>query len=148
MKILSVLRMYISQAKAVGTCLSSSNCPCSYGATHCLLIFHKILDFASSPPQHGLFYERFITSPELILHRVLSLSNYTVLSFPSSHSVAAWVFFLVFSYNNVFQNTVRTVCSVKLKLHILLTIDEFCFPARRRTDYVKNLARSSLLTIW
>lgn len=46
------------------------------------------------------------------------------------------------------QNTVRAVCTVKLKLHVLLTSDEFFLLARIRTGYVKNLARSSLLTSW
>ena len=46
------------------------------------------------------------------------------------------------------QNAVHAVCTVKLNLHVLLTSDEFFLLARIRTGYVKNLARSSLLTSW
>jgi hypothetical protein len=147
------LRLYIPQAKAVGTCLSSSNCPCSYGATHCLHIFHKILDFASSPPPHVLFYEKFITSPDLILHRGLSFAStsklhYRLFSFkPSISCLRLLPRILIPSIApSIMCFRIQFVQFAK-KLHELLTCDEFCLPAGRRTGYVKNLARSSLLTM-
>jgi len=130
--------------------------PCSYGATHCFHMFRKVLNFASSPPPHGLFYERFVTPPDLILYRVLpSVSpfklHYPFFSFKSSSSCLSLLpLILIPSVASSIMcfRTVRTVCSVKLKLRVLFTKDEFCFAARRRAGYEKNLARSSLLTIW